>query len=87
MNCVLSNHSPLLKAVKGRNMDLIEFLVFNGADVNQRIPYCNGGTVLHFVCWVIVVFVVVVVRLFQSLCFYFDFNFLCLKFHKLFEGG
>ena len=30
-------------------MELVE-IVINGADVNQRLSYYNGGTILHAFC-------------------------------------
>ena len=52
MNCVIDDESPLYNAVENRNLDLAEFLVANGADVNQRVPDLGRGTVLHRACWV-----------------------------------
>ena len=48
VNCVFDGQSPLSRAVGNRN--LVEFLVANGADVNQRLPYLKEGTVLHAAC-------------------------------------
>ena len=48
VNCVVNRQSPLFKAVQMGNLDLVEFLVANGADVNQRLPILDGGTVLHY---------------------------------------
>ena len=47
VNCVFNGQSPLFKAAVSRNLDLVEFLVANGADVNQKLPYLKEGTVLR----------------------------------------
>ena len=39
-------------AVETGNLDLVEFLVANGADVNQEVPRMLNGTVLHHACMV-----------------------------------
>ena len=39
--------SSLCKAVEERNLDLVELLVANGADVNQRLAWLEEGTVLN----------------------------------------
>ena len=50
MNCVVEYQSPLFKAVEKENLDLVELLVANGADVNQRVSQHDGETVLHQAC-------------------------------------
>ena len=37
-------------AVETGNLDLVEFLVANGADVNRGVPRMVYGTVLHQAC-------------------------------------
>ena len=79
MNCVFDYQSPLFKAVENKNLDLVEFLVLNGADVNLRVPRNEGGTVLHeaclvrnnmlFVCLIVSIFVFFFVSVLVSLIF------------------
>ena len=52
MNCVVDNRSPLFAAVENKNLDLVEFLVANGADVNQRLRRWFDKTVLQHACMV-----------------------------------
>ena len=51
VNCaIVGGQSPLCKAAENKNLNLVEFIVANGADLNQRLPSCEGGTILHHVC-------------------------------------
>ena len=44
------NRTLLSIAVDSGNLDLVELLVANGADVNQEVPRFGRGTVLHEAC-------------------------------------
>ena len=50
VNCVFDDRSALSNAVTTQNLDLVEVLVANGADINQRVAFCEEGTVLHEAC-------------------------------------
>ena len=53
MNVVVNGgHTQLSIAVETENLDLVEFLVANGADINQELPSFARGTVLHMACMV-----------------------------------
>lgn len=53
MNVVVDGRdTPLFCAVWTRKLDLVEFLVGNGADVNQEVPCMEYCTVLHIACMV-----------------------------------
>ena len=54
MNVVVDDFdTPLSFAVETGNLDLVDFLVANGADVNnQEVPRMRKGTVLHQACMV-----------------------------------
>ena len=45
-------HTPLSTAVESENLDLVEFLVANGADIHQEVSRMFEGTVLHQACMV-----------------------------------
>ena len=47
---VNGGHTQLSIAVETENLDLVEFLVANGADINQEVPWIRKGTVLHRAC-------------------------------------
>ena len=47
---VFFGRSLLYNAGEKKNLDLVEVLVANGADVNQRVRDLNRGTVLHQAC-------------------------------------
>ena len=50
MNVIVNVETPLSSAVDSGNLDLVEFLVANGGDINQEIPCVEKGTVLHMAC-------------------------------------
>ena len=51
MNVVVDGmDTPLFYAVRIGNLGLVEFLVANGADVNQEVPRLRKGSVLHHAC-------------------------------------
>ena len=47
-----SSDTPLSVAVYTENLDLVEFLVANGADINQKVPRMFEVTVLRQACMV-----------------------------------
>ena len=57
MNCVCYDQTPLSKAVGKENLDLIDILFASGADVHQRVPTLNGGTILQQACSVLDFFI------------------------------
>ena len=52
VDSVYDRRSPLCGAVEKRNLDLVELLIAYGADMNQRLPWLGGGTILHQACGV-----------------------------------
>ena len=51
MNVVVDDtETSLFCAVETGNLDLVELLVANGADINQEVPCMENGTVLHMAC-------------------------------------
>ena len=53
MNVVVDDFdTPLSFAVETGNLDLVDFLVADGADIDHEVPCMQKGTVLHQACMV-----------------------------------